>query len=198
VCTIGGTPGTPPTCYEPEGRHTPHSQSQGRDAASQRKAAQVQELEGFNRRKKHIGYPGCNPNIIGKHIYDHPGVDVTCSPSRVSDPVSKASILTWHARLGHVNKDYIKRTAAGVEGIEITTDEGQPQAADCIVKYKIRQIQYNKIRQNASNTKSGNSIFPYTQSQATKHAAFISCTEDIAYALPETIHGAKYFLVLGR
>jgi len=96
--------------------------------------------------------------------------------------VSKASIQTWHARLGHVNKDYIKRTAAAAEGIEITTDEGQPQAADCIDS---RQIQ------NQATT-----FPPIPKAKQRSMQPLDLVHTDIAYALPETIHGAKYFLVL--
>jgi len=133
-------------------------------------------------RRKHIGYPGCNDNF-NKYIYDRPGAEYALAvQAGVSDPVSKASLQTWHTRLGHVNKEYIKRTAAVAEGIEITNHEGQPKAADCVdcVRFKIRQQHFPPI--------------PKSRQKSSLPLDLVH--SDIAYALPETTYGEKYFLVL--
>jgi len=78
--------------------------------------------------------------------------------------VSKAGIQTWHARLGHVNKDYIKRTAGAAEGIEITTDEGRAASGG--------------LHRLASNTKSGNNISPlYPKPSNAACSLLILCTQ---------------------
>ena len=71
-CTIVGTPDYV-NVYEPEGRHLLRANHKGGmlqvNARQHRYKNRRVATEG---RKKHIGYPGCNPNIIGKHMYDHP------------------------------------------------------------------------------------------------------------------------------
>jgi transposase InsO family protein len=100
----------------------------------------------------------------------------------VSDPVSKASMDTWHTRLGHVNREYIRRTAKAAEGMEITSEHDAPKAADCVdcVKFKIRQQHFP----------------PIPKSKQKSQMPLDLVHTDIAYALPETAHGDKYFLVL--
>jgi len=49
------------------------------------------------------------------HIYRH----VKVLYAGVSDPRSKASLSTWHKRLGHGNNDYVRRTAGATEGMII-------------------------------------------------------------------------------
>jgi len=113
-----------------------------------------------------------------KHIYRH----VTVLYAGVSDPRSKASLSTWHKRLGHVNKDYVRRTAGATEGMIITSEEAEPKAADCVdcVRFKLKQQH-----------------FPPSSSREKQERQVLDLVHtDIAYALPETAKGEKYLLVL--
>jgi hypothetical protein len=61
----------------------------------------------------------------------------------VSNINSKADISTWHARLGHVNHEYITKTSHAVEGMTISTGADEPRAENCVdcAQFKMRQHQ---------------------------------------------------------
>ena len=133
-------------------------------------------------RKHRAAYPGPRPCPYNNTDNRDVEVALNAVQSGVSDPISRASLQTWHTRLGHVNKDYIKRTADVADGMKITGDEGEPKAADCVdcVLFKIRQQHFPPI--------------PESKRKSQKPLDLVH--SDIAYALPETAYGEKYILVL--
>lgn len=132
-------------------------------------------------RRKHIGYPGSNPNSR-KHSWDHAGMEYALAiQARECNYTRKASPHTWHPCLGHVNKAYSKRTATVACVDESTAEEGKAPALDCTngVCLKTKQQHFRAI--------------PKDMQKSQRPLQLVHL--DIAFAMPETIHGKKYFLV---